>query len=344
MSDDIDLLAHLRNGAWLDQQVFPPLTFAVDNVIPEGLVLFVGAPKIGKSWFALSIALGVAAGGCALGCVFVTARPVLYLALEDGDRRMQDRCRVLLEGARIPDRFDYITRVEPGTVIPTIAAWTDRHGDQAPLVILDTLGKVMPPALPGESAYQRDYRVGGWLKRVIDACPSASLMVNHHDRKADSDDFVDSVSGTHGLAGAADTVVVLSRRRQEAAGLIKVTGRDVAEDEYAVSFAGSRWILAGGSFEAAAAQAIQMKAVAGIGDRSTEIVEFVATHSSGVTTSEVVAKFGSSAREYLRRLVAGDRIRKLDRGIYAPLEVTSHTSHTPTGGDSDGPDTPPEGP
>jgi RecA-family ATPase len=100
-AEDARLLAGLRDGAWLDAQEFPPLAYAVPEVIPEGSVLLVGPPKIGKSWLVLSIALAAAAGGRALG-IDIPKRPVLYLALEDGDRRLQDRCRRLLAGDSIP--------------------------------------------------------------------------------------------------------------------------------------------------------------------------------------------------------------------------------------------------
>jgi hypothetical protein len=218
------LLSTLRTGAWLDRQEFPPLVYAVPGLIPEGSVLLVGAPKIGKSWLVLSIALAVAEGGRALG-LEVPKRPVLYLALEDGHRRLQDRCRRLLAGASIPEPFQYITMVEPGRVADTIAVWAHWHQEPPPLVILDTLGKVLPPTQLGEDRYQRDYRVGTALKRIVDTYPGATLLINHHDRKANAEDFVDAVSGTHGLAGAADTIIVLSRDRQETAGLLKVTGR-----------------------------------------------------------------------------------------------------------------------
>jgi RecA-family ATPase len=105
----------------------------VPGVIPEGFTLFVGPPKIGKSWFHLSAALGVAAGGAVLGAIRVDPRPVLYLALEDGDRRLQDRCRQLLEGDPIPEAFEYIAQLErarpvrggipapPGSNAPAVA-------------------------------------------------------------------------------------------------------------------------------------------------------------------------------------------------------------------------------
>lgn len=79
---DGDLLAGLRNGSWLDRQDFPPLKYAVPGLIPEGTTLLVGPPKIGKSWFVLACALATAAGGVVLDKITVTARPTLYLALE----------------------------------------------------------------------------------------------------------------------------------------------------------------------------------------------------------------------------------------------------------------------
>jgi hypothetical protein len=58
----------------------------------------------------------------------------------------------------------------------------------------------------------------------------------HHVRKAASDDFLAEVSGTNGLAGAADATLVLKRSRGQADGVLHVTGRDVDEAEYALRF------------------------------------------------------------------------------------------------------------
>ncbi|MBV8539076.1 MAG: AAA family ATPase [Pseudonocardiales bacterium] len=109
-----DLLADLRDGAWLDAQRFHPLRYLVPGVIPEGSTLLVGPPKIGKSWFVLACALATACGGYALGVIPIEKRPVLYLALEDGDRRLQDRCRTLLGDDPIPPGFEYMTTIQPG--------------------------------------------------------------------------------------------------------------------------------------------------------------------------------------------------------------------------------------
>jgi AAA domain len=313
------LLATQRTGTWLDAQVFPPLTYAVPGLIPEGSVLLVGPPKIGKSWLVLTVALAAAAGGKALSIV-IPKRPVLYLALEDGNRRLQDRCRKLLRGDAIPREFEYLLQPERGRVIDTITAWLDREHDVPPLVILDTLGRVMPPAEQGETSYQRDYRIGTTLKRIADDHPGMTLLTNHHDRKAAADDFVDSISGTHGLAGAADTVIVLARARQATSGRLKVTGRDVPEGEYAVRVAdGYAWDLDGADLEEAAARATEARLTGGVSDRSAEIIAFVAANPPSVRAGEVEDKFGPDARRYLKRLADAGRLRRLSRGIYTSV-------------------------
>jgi AAA domain/Transcriptional regulator, AbiEi antitoxin len=318
------LLAGLRNGAWLEAQDFPPLRYHLPGIIPEGSTLLVGPPKIGKSYFVLTVGLAAASGGWALG-QHIDARPVLYLALEDGHRRLQSRCRTLLGTDRIPAAFEYLCTVQPELVVATIEAWLTRHLGAEPLVILDTLGKVMPPALFGESPYGRDYRIGSVLKRLVDEQPGAALVTNHHDRKAQSEDFVDKVSGTNGLAGAADTIVVVARARHESTGVLSVTGRDVAEGAYAVSFDGPRglWSLKGGGLAAAAAEAAQRRQRHGAGELSGDILEMVASAGTA-TTKAVTDTFGDDARRYLSRLVDTGRLIRVKRGLY-----TVPPSYTP---------------
>lgn len=328
---DLDelLLASVRDGSWLDRQDFPPLRYAVPGLIPEGFALLIGPPKAGKSWLTLAILLGVALGGRVLGRISAGApRRVLYLALEDGDRRMQDRCRKLLGDTPIPGTFSYLITVDPGRVLVTIEAFLRRFPDTA-MVVIDTLGKVMPQAAPGEGAYQRDYRVGGRLKRIADEHPGLALLVLHHDRKAGSDDFVDSVSGTHGLAGSADTIVVLARKRQSTEGLLKVTGRDVEENEYALKLTdGVAWQLDGANLGAAADRARQREETTGLSDTTTGVLDYVrAAGPHGITAGAVAEKFGKDAYQYLKRQLDAGRLIKLARGRYAiPVSEPSEVS------------------
>ena len=102
----------------------------------------VGPPKIGNRGSCLPGCARRRLWGSCLGNVKVDDRPVLYLALEDGDRRLQDRCRTLLGEDAIPKGFEYLTVVTPVLIVPTIEQWMQRYAGLGPLVILDTLGKV----------------------------------------------------------------------------------------------------------------------------------------------------------------------------------------------------------
>ena len=224
----------------------------------------------------------------AFGQLEVDERPVLLMALEDSDRRLQSRIFKLDPDIDIPEQLDYLTKIHPGLVVPTVEQWLQRLPEKAkPLVILDTLGKVLPLAALGEGPYQRDYRIGGQLKAVCDRRPGMSLLGLHHDRKASSDDFVDAVSGTNGIAGAVDTVIVVSRPRNEPAATLKVTGRDVTEREYLATFQDCHWRLVGDSLAEAVAAAETLRATANLGDRSAEILQFVNSRREGVRGGDV---------------------------------------------------------
>lgn len=74
----------------LQQTNFPPVKWVVQNLIPEGLTLFAGKPKLGKSWLALQMGLAVATDSEVLGRP-VSSGHVLYIALEDNYRRLKQR-------------------------------------------------------------------------------------------------------------------------------------------------------------------------------------------------------------------------------------------------------------
>lgn len=336
--DEIDpaaaLLALVRSGDWLNEQEFAPLKWAVPKLIPEGFGLLTGPPKAGKSWAVLDIALAVSAGGVALGKIRTgSPRPVLYLALEDGPRRLQARSRHLLGTVPIPPLLHVVTGVLSAVEVDAlIYEWAKRNADERPLIVLDTLGKVMPPALQGETTYARDYRVGGGLKALIDAHPGATLLVVHHIRKAVGGDWMDSTSGTNGLNGAADFTINLARPRNEDRGLIRVTGRDVIEGEYAVSCEDGRWCLIGDGLAGAADAAREARTTEGLGDRAAEIVEFIGEHPEGVRRTQVAARFGISenaASTYLVRLRDGGRVESPKRGLYTPVGCVVLLSNEP---------------
>lgn len=332
------LLEDSFTADWLMDQYFPPVRYVVDGVIPEGFCLLVAPPKFGKSWLVLGLGLAVSSGTPALGCIPTgKARPVLYAALEDGPRRLQSRIKALVP-EQIADTLTFITKIGRNDIFDTLQAFVDQWSDHEPVVILDTLGKAMPPAVSGESSYERDYRVGGMLKAIADSAPGAAIVVVHHTRKAESVDFLDAVSGTQGLAGSADTIVVLSRERLSKDATLRVTSRDAAEGEYRIALKDvGTWVLAGGSLKEAADAAQTVKAVSGVGDRMGEILETLARFPEGVKPKDVAVITHMNPDDvgrYLRRAAEAGRAVRLGFGLYGPvrpIRVSESELHLPLG-------------
>src|SRR5690606_4426019 len=69
---------------------FPPPHFVVPDLLPAGLTILAGRPKLGKSWLALQMTAAVGAGQTVLDQPAEGGR-VLYLALEDTPGRLKDR-------------------------------------------------------------------------------------------------------------------------------------------------------------------------------------------------------------------------------------------------------------
>ena len=243
--------ARLRTAWTADELMtadFPEPRWAVPGILAEGVNLLAGPPKVGKSWLALGIALAIACGGKALDFISVQAGPVLYLALEDTPRRLQSRIRKILGGRPAPGALTLATTCPalPDGGEQAIGSWLDRNLD-ARMVIIDVFAKMRGRSPAGMSAYDADYAAIGHAKRLADNHGVAVVLV-HHVRKAGADDFLTEVSGTNGLAGAADAALVLKRARGQADGVLHVTGRDVDEAEYALRFlpdAGA-WLLLDG--------------------------------------------------------------------------------------------------
>lgn len=316
--DEPDPLAAMFNGAWLDTQLFPALEYSVPGILPEGFGLLVAPPKAGKSWLAFNLALACASGGRALGAINVEQRPVLYLALEDGQRRLQSRARRIMRGQPLPSNIHFVTAAQPAQVLPMIGEFLSRYGAQKPLIIVDTLGKARPPRPPGSDLYAWDYAIGSGLKNAIDSVPGATLLAVHHTRKAESADFVDSVSGSQGVAGSADFVLVLARKRHSDDAVLSVTGRDVEEAEYALRTDGGLWFLDGDSLAGARSAAETRREQDRLGDRALEVLAFVNERQDATRASDLAALSipPDQARKYLHRLAESGRIHKLGRGEY----------------------------
>jgi hypothetical protein len=212
----------------------PEPRWAVAGLLPEGASILAGKPKGGKSWLALNLALAVASGGTALGGVPVDSGDVLYLALEDTQRRLKKRLqRLLRPTGAAPARLTLHThwrRMEEGGLLDLVK-WLADH-PEARLVVIDTLAKVRSDTRR-DTVYQQDYEVISCVKAIADK-HGVTILLIHHVRKMDADDPFDTVSGTLGLTGAADGILVLRRQRGTAEAVLHLAGRDVDEQQLAL--------------------------------------------------------------------------------------------------------------
>jgi hypothetical protein len=230
----------------LQTKTFAPVRIILPGLIPEGVTIVAGKPKIGKSWLLFDICLAVAGDRFVLGEMKPVQGDVLYLALEDNQRRLKKRTDKILQSTVAPESLEIHTewrRVDQGG-LEDIEAWCKEHPKRR-LISIDTLAKIRPIMGRSEQAYAADYRAIERLQKLAGKY-QVGIVLNHHLRKATSeDDAFDDVSGTLGLTGAADTIIVMKRH----AGMVKVYvhGRDIEEAEFAAEFNKEtcRWRLVG---------------------------------------------------------------------------------------------------
>ena len=225
------------SGAELAKKEIPPVKWVVRGMLPQGLSMLVGPSKFGKSWMALDICLCVAAGKPFMG--WETEKSgVLYLALEDTEGRAKERMLKVLGGAPVPEGF-YLSLTAPGlgngldeTLERQLKALPDVR-----FVVIDTFQKVRGGAKYGENAYAADYRETGILKRLADRLGISLLLIHHTRKMQDASDAFNRISGTNGLMGAADTILLMERKnRDDTETVLRLTGRDIESADLGLTF------------------------------------------------------------------------------------------------------------
>jgi biotin operon repressor len=287
---------------------FEPVRYVVPGYIADGLTLFAGAPKIGKSWMALDFALSIASGNPTFGSIPIRPGDVLYLALEDGQRRLKSR--MLAKGIKeAPPRLHFATEwptLDEGC-IEELEKWADEVENPA-LIIIDVLKKVRGQTRGNENLYESDYRAMTGLQSFATNRNLAVLVV-HHVRKMAAEDPLESVSGTNGLTGAADTIMVLKKDNGTARCTLYVRGRDVEELETAVEFKRDNrtWSVLG------AAQDVGRTA------ERDAIMQVLRKHPEPVSVqeiSDILGKSKEAVRRCCSRMAHDGEIEKTGRALY----------------------------
>ena len=298
-------------AAQLAAMQFAPLQWAVPELLPEGLALMAGKPKLGKSFMVLDLALAVAGAKRAMGVIACQPGDVLYCALEDGKRRLQTRIAAMLPvGAAFPARLNIVmdmARLGVGGE-EQLERWLDDH-PSARLVIIDTWRCIKPATDGRRSGYDEDAAGMQRLHAIAKHRPGLCILVVHHTRKMEADDPMDMISGTTGLTGVPDTLLVLARHG-EGARLVAVSREMDGYDKALKRNADTNgWTIIGDAKQLAATSERQeiLEALAGAPPEGL----------SSRDVADVVGKAEATVRRTLSRMAKNGEVTRLQRGRFA---------------------------
>jgi hypothetical protein len=308
-------------GATMEQlgtMEFQPVSFLVPGLIPsEGVCLLASKPKVGKSWLLFDLCISSAMGRDFLGGRQPAQGHTLYLALEDSLRRLRSRGEKLLTGhfGPWPSNMTVGTtweRADQGG-LERIRDWimgVRAAGGAVSCIAIDVLKQFRPAGQEKKTVYDRDYESLVGL-RTLSHELGVAIVVSHHTRKTASEDLLDLVSGTLGLSGSADTVIVIDR--QPSGGFVfDFRGRDVEGTQLAASLdkGTCRWSVSGDAVDVRRSEA------------QRAVREVLRTAPEGMSPAEIAAASDlkpNTVRGTLARMVRDGEVKKVGSKYRLPV-------------------------
>ena len=230
---------HVIDGPTLMDMNRERKSFCVEPLIPKGVCILGGAPKVGKSWLALDLCIRVAKGE-PLWDLPTRKGTTLYLALEDSIDDLQDRAYMLTDD--IPHEAHFAVTAEKlnSGLCDQIVSFVTEHPDTV-LVVIDTFQVVRSRS--SRAGYAGEYAEIRKLKELADRFGMTILLV-HHLRKQGDSDPLNRISGSSALTGATDGVYVLTQKDRNGndADLI-CAGRRIRKREMQLRLENGHWEL-----------------------------------------------------------------------------------------------------
>ncbi len=220
------------DGETLMDAKLEPIKFCIDTLLPQGLCILGGAPKIGKSWLVLDVCVRVAKGEPVWG-LSTTHGSVLYLCLEDSYNRIFERLSAITDEVTSNVFFAIKAENMASGLCEQIREFCREHPDTV-LVAIDTFQLIRNNEV--DTSYGNDYKEMRELKALADELRITLLLV-HHLRKQGDGDPVNKLSGTTGISGATDATYILDRSKRSSDGATLIcTGRDIEYREFELRF------------------------------------------------------------------------------------------------------------
>src|SRR5215208_301245 len=311
-------------AAELVEKELPAVKWAVPGVLPEGVTILAGKPKMGKSWLGLGLCVSVAAGGRALGKIGVERGGALYLGLEDRERRLQKRLRKILGERDVPHGLDVAwewPQLDHGGV-EALDSWLEAHPGTR-LVVIDTLKKIRPRDGQSRSVYDLDYEA---LEPLLPLAAEygVAMLVVHHLRKLEAGDPFDMISGSTGLTGGVDGALVLKRDRGKQDATLAVDGRDIEEpSELALRWDAdiASWSLMGDAEEYRQSEERR---------RILQLLERIDAPMWPKDIAEALGKNRSTTRVLLANMKQDGQVEATSRGYIVAQQHKQHKQHKQT--------------
>ena len=248
---------HLITAKDLKDKDFPPVVWAVDGVIPEGLTVLAGDPKVGKSLVAVDICSAIASGLHSFGNRKCTEGACLYVSLEDPERRV--KARIKQQCDLWPDRFKLLTggisQLGEGfyrQMDEMLLLWPDLR-----CVVIDTMAFVIPQKPQGISDYDHIYKYLDPLHRWCLNNHISVILITHTTkaRIVDGENPFIGIIGSVAIQGCSDSMVMLRKNHAKSGlvakdpsvpdGFLHIQGRELGSDLFALEFddEGLKWAI-----------------------------------------------------------------------------------------------------
>lgn len=283
----------------------------IDGLLSDGLAVLAGDSKIGKSWMVLWLCLQLSRGEPVWGLP-VRKTDVIYLALEDNEWRIQQRMQELTDsppdnlhfgfscgklGAELEAQIEGVLSEHPGTGI----------------VFIDTLQMIRDNATVRSNIYAQDYKELSSLKKLADRHGICIFIVHHTRKERDRDNIFNDLTGSTGIMGVADTVMLLRKaNRFGSCATLFITGRDIEEQRLELQLCGVCWEV----IEALDAESIQKERIP---DFLYRVADFLMDNGRfDGTVSELLSAVGDTE---LKPNMASKYLTRYYSEVLAPLGV-----------------------
>ena len=231
---------HLINAETLYYTPLDHPRMLIDGILSTGLAILSGDSKIGKSWMVLWLCLKISLGEPVWG--LPTAQTdVIYLALEDNDWRIQQRMQELIDEPPKNLHFGFSCGKLGAELEGQIKGVLEDNPNTG-LLFIDTLQMVRDNVSSRVNAYAQDYKDLSALKKIADDHKMCIFLVHHNRKEHDGSNVFNDMTGSTGIAGVADTCMVL--RKEDRFGndaVLSITGRDIEEKRLKLTMRKNVW-------------------------------------------------------------------------------------------------------